>query len=267
MTIEYYLNLFKSKLNEHWMFGDDLGGFLCTNNGIRALVRVLKEIFDHVEYENGEKLHRLKAEDLFKDIEKYTSPLLKYFKDLSDEEFTYYRNRTALKGVNQNTIRMLSIINQEYPDFHPKKLEKYLEKIDEEGTQEAKLKVDEISRKMYEFVIGKLKEKYGDNWWYEGIPNKVRERCALEYERGKGKKEKEQYLKFLDYQAIAHQEWSMFQEYFTISKEGGKEKKLKWLVELNDIRNVTHHAEKWPAEKEQVQTIRKIHKHVMQKFV
>ena len=267
LTIEYYLNLFKSKLNEHWILGDALGGFICTNNGIRALLRVLKEIFDHVEYENGEKLHRLNAEDLFKDIEKYTSPLLKYFKDLSADEFTYYRNRTALKGVNQNTIRMLSKIHQEYKEFHPKKLEKYLEKIDEEGTHEAKVKVDEISRKMYEFVLGKLIEKYDDNWWYEGIPNKVRERCAIEYERGQGKKEKEQYLKFLDYQAIAHQEWSLFQEHFTISKEGGKEKKLKWLVELNDIRNITHHAEKWPAEKEQVQTIRKIHKHVMEKFV
>ncbi|MDB9823102.1 DGQHR domain-containing protein [Deltaproteobacteria bacterium] len=267
LTIEHYLNLFKSKLNEHWILGDAPGGFLCTNNGIRALLRVLKEIFDHVEYENGEKLHRLKAEDLFKDIEKYTYPLLKYFKDLSPDEFTYYRNRTALKGVNQNTIRMLSKIHEEFKEFHPKKLEKYLEKIDEEGTQEAKLKIDEIIRKMYEFVIGELIEKHGDNWWYEGVPSKVRERCASEYEKGKGKKEKEQYLKILDYQAIASKEWGLFQECFTMSKEGGKEKKLKWLVELNDIRNVTHHAEKWPAEKEQVQTIRKMHKHVMEKFV
>ena len=267
LTTEYYINLFKSKLNNHWMLGDAPGGFLCTNNGIRALLRVLKEIFNHVEYEKGEKLHKLKAEDLFRDIEKYTSPLLKYFKELSAEEFTYYRNRTALKGVNQNTIRMLSKIHQEYKEFHPKKLEKYLEKIDEEGTHEAKIKVDEISRRMYEFVLGKLIEKYDDNWWYGGIPNNVRERCALDYEKGKGKKEKEQYLKILDYQAIASKEWILFQEYFTISKKGNKEKKLKWLVKLNDIRNITHHAEKWPAEKEQVQTIRKIHKHVMEKFV
>ena len=249
------------------MLGDAPGGFLCTNNGIRSLLRVLKEIFDHVEYENGEKLHKLKEEDLFNDIDKYTSPLLDYFAELGPEEITVYRNRTALKGVNQNTMWMLSKLHEKYPEFHPKKLKQYLEKMDEEGTEDARRMIDDISRKMYEFVIGKLKEKYGGNWWYEGIPNKVRERCALEYERGKGKKEKEQYLKILDYQAIAHQEWSLFQEYFTISKEGGKEKKLNWLVKLNDIRNVTHHAEKWPVEKEQVETIRKIHKHVMEKFV
>jgi len=266
-TIEHYLNLFKAKLNDHWKLGDAPGGFLCTNNGIRALLRVLKEILDHVEYENGEKLHRLKAEDLFKDIEKYTSPLLKYFKDLSAEEFTYYRNRTALKGVNQNTMRMLSEIHKTYPDFHPKKLEKYLEKIDEEGTEEAKKKIDEVSRRMYEFVIGTLIEKYDDRWWYDGIPEGVREECARRQEKDKGAKDKEQYLGLIDYHSIAFQNWSLFQKYFTIGKDGGKKKKkLGWLVKLNDVRNITHHPEKWPAEKEQVELVRKIHKHVMEKF-
>ena len=266
LTIEHYLNLFKTKLKKHWLLGDAPGGFLSTNNGIRALLRVLKEIFDHLEYENGKKLHKLKAEDLFKDIEKYTSPLLEDFAVASAEEFLYYRNRTALKGVNQNTMRMLSIIHKEYPEFHPKKLEKYLEKIDEEGTEEARKMIDEISRKMYEFVIGKLIDKHDDNWWYEGVPNKVRGNCVLRQDNDKGSKEREQYLMLLDYHAIVSQDWNLFKEYFTISKDGGKEKKLNWLVKLNDIRNITHHPEKWPAEKDQVHLVRKIYKHVTEKF-
>ena len=227
---------------------------------------MLKEIFDHLEYENGEKLHKLKAEDLFKDIEKYTSPLLEYFAIASAEEFLYYRNRTALKGVNQNTMRMLSTIHKEYPEFQPKKLEKYLEKIDEEGTEEARKMIDEISRKIYEFVIRKLIDKHDDNWWYEGVPNKVRGNCVLRQDNDKGSKEREQYLMLLDYHAIVSQDWNLFKEYFTISKDGGKEKKLNWLVKLNDIRNITHHPEKWPAEKDQVHLVRKIHKHVTEKF-
>lgn len=267
ITIEYYLNLFKNKIEHHWLLGDATGGFLCTNNGIRALLRVLKEIFIHYEYETGKELHKLKADELFPIIDKYTNPLLEYLKDLNDEEFTYYRNRTALKGVSQNSIRMLSTIHKKYPEFHPAKLLKYLETIDEEGTDEAKEKIDAISRRMYEFVIGKLNENHGDNWWYKGVPNTVRSRCAQDHENDGGKKQKEQYMKFLDYQSIANQDWSLFEEFFTISKDGGKKKKLSWLNNLNEIRNITHHPEKWPAEKEQVKFIRQVYIHVMEKFV
>jgi hypothetical protein len=74
-------------------------------------------------------------------------------------------------------------------------------------------------------------------------------------------------LKLIDYHSIAWQDWDFFQDYFTISKDGGKKKKLNWVVKLNDIRNITHHPEKWPAEKEQVKFVREIHKHVIEIFI
>lgn len=63
------------------------------------------------------------------------------------------------------------------------------------------------------------------------------------------------------------QDWALFQDYFTINKDGGKKKKLDWMLKLNDIRNITHHPEKWPAEKDQVRLVRKVHKHITEKFV
>ena len=164
-------------------------------------------------------------------------------------------------------MRMLSLIHGTYPNFHSKKLENYLEKIDEEGTEEAKNKIDAISRQMFQFVLGQLFEKYDENWWYDGVPEKVRQECTMRREKDKGAKDKEQYLRLIDYHSIASHDWEYFQDYFTIDKDGGKKKKLDWLVKLNDIRNITHHPEKWPAEKEQVILVRKIHKHVMEKFV
>lgn len=197
----------------------------------------------------------MKAEDLFNDMDKYAEPLVEYLSALSVDEIVYYRNRTALKGVNQNAMRMLSVIHRTYPAFHPKRLEKYLERIDEEGTEEAKKKIDEISRHMYQFVIGKLIDKHDDSWWYNGVPGKVRQECIIRQDKDKGAKDKEQYLRLIDYHSIAFQDWDSFQEYFAISKDGGKKKKLDWLVKLNDIRNITHHPEKWPAEKEQVELV------------
>lgn len=265
--IEFYLGLFEKSLPEHWLLGDAKGGFLCTNNGLRALLRVLKEIFDHVTYEKGLKIHALKPEELLEDIGKFTKPLLGYFADLNEDEFLVFRNRTALKGVNQNTMHMLSIIHKEYEEFHPLKLEKYLENIDEEGTMEARELIDDISKKMFSFVMEKLIDEYDDDCWYDGIPESVRVNCSQRREKDKGAKEPEQYLNLIDYHTIAHKNWSLFQKYFTIEKDGGKDKKLEWVKKLSNIRNITHHPEKWPAEKGQVQFIRKVHKHVLENFI
>lgn len=266
LVIEHYLGLFTAGLAEHWLLGDAPGGFLCTNNGIRALLRVLREILDHVEYEDGEESHKLKAESMFDGIDRYTAPLVDYLAGLSDDEFTYYRNRTALKGVNQNTMRMLSVIHQAFPDFHPKKLEQYIEKIDEEGTEEAKNKLDEISRRMYQFIMEKLIDRHDDGWWYDGVPGKVRQELLRRQDDDKGAKAREQYLRLIDYHSIAWQDWDLFEESFAVGMDGGKKKKLDWLVKLNDIRNITHHPEKWPAEKEQVEFVRMCHKHVIDNF-
>ena len=265
--LEFYLGLYKDNLGTHWELGDLKGGYVCTNNGLRAILRVLKEIFDHISYEKGIEIHSLKPEEIYEDIEVYSLPLLSHFQSLNEDDFSYYRNRTALKGVNQNTMHMLSIIHKSYNEFHPSKLEVYLERIDEEGTKEAQELIDDISNTMFCFVLGKLKERFKEDYWYEGIPVKVRESCIVRQDKDKGIKEREQYINLIDYHTIASKNWSIFEKYFSMDKKGGKEKKLDWVKKLSNIRNITHHREKWPAEKEQVEFIRNVHHHVKEKFV
>ena len=264
--IEKYFSLFKAALEDHWMLGDAPGGFLCTNNGLRALLRVLKEIFDHIQYEKGTEIHSAQPEELYEDIAKYTQPLIDFFKTLSPDDFQIFRNRTALKGVDQNSLQMLVPIHEKYREFHPKKLKKYLETIDVDGTREAQKLIDEIQHTMFIFVLSKLKLEFPEKWWYDGIPETVRLQCVERREKDKGAKEPEQYLIILDYHTIAEKKWNLFQKYFSMTHDGGKKKKLEWVRKLGMIRNITHHREKWPAEKEQVKFVRKVHKHVMEKF-
>ena len=116
----------------------------------------------------------------------------------------------------------------------------------------------------------KLKEHHNDDpddWWTEGIPEPVRLNCVQRSEKEKGAKNKEQYICLIDYHNIAAYDWPFFKEFFSFLESGGKDKQLKWVKELNDIRNITHHSEKWPATKEQVATVREIYKKVMERFV
>jgi DGQHR domain len=265
--IIYFFSLFAQNSPHHWALGDAECGYLCTNNGVRAILRVLKEILTHVEHEIKNCLDDLEAVTICSHLDKYAEPLFNEFEDAPLEYIKRFRDNTALKGVAKSSILLMSLIHSSQPSFNPDKLSAYLETIDAEGTEEARGLIDDIIERMFSFTFDKLKENYKDEWWTEGVPEKVRIDCGAAYEKGKRTKRVEQYVNLIDYQSIAHYKWEIFKKYYPNTKEGGKEKQLEWIKRLNTIRNITHHREKWPATKEDVSFVREISKHVLQKFV
>ena len=263
----YYFKLFSESMPEHWKLGVDKGGYFCTNNGIRALLFVLREIISFLEYKNNIDCSLYEPEDLFPYIKQYILPVINFLKNASSEEISDFRSRQALKGVRKNALLMQSLIHKEYDEFLPKGLQDFLDTIDEEGTKEARGLIDEIIEKMFTVVINTLKKEYGERWWDDGIPEKIRLYCAQEWIKEKRTRNIEQYLKLINYNDIAASKWNLFQKYFSFTKDGGKIKQLAWVTKLNTIRNITHHREKWPATKDQVQYVREIHKKVLEKFI
>lgn len=263
-----YLSQFKEAMPAHWESGDAKGkGYLCTNNGIRALFMVLKNIFWHLDSVEGLNCYLMKSEELKPHIEKYSKPLVDYFKNASQESINLFRSRQALKGVRINSLRMMTLINQKFPDFLPPNLENFMETMDEEGTKEAQSLIDEIQNKMFNITLQELKKQYGEDWWFEGVPEPVRKECSQKREQERGNKNKEQYICLIDYRAIARANWDLLNKFYSFTKKGGKDEQLKWVVELNKIRNITHHTEKWPASKEQVDFVRDIYGKVKKQFI
>ena len=63
--------MFVTELTNHWKLGDGPGGYLCTNNGIRALFHVIKDIADHIRQEDGTDLYLFNADETFAEIKPY----------------------------------------------------------------------------------------------------------------------------------------------------------------------------------------------------
>ena len=265
--LEYYLKLFSDSMPEHWKLGDEKGGYLCTNNGVRALLFVLREIISFIEYKNKIDCSLYEPEDLYPYIKQSILPVISYFKSASSEEISDFRSSQALKGVRKNALLMQALIHKEYDEFLPKGLQDFLDIIDEEGTKDAEGLIDEIIEKFFAIVIGTLKKEYGENWWDDGIPEKIRLYCAQEWIKEKRTRNIEQYFKLINYKDIAASNWNLFKKYFSFTKDGGKIKQLAWVTKLNTIRNITHHREKWQATKEQVKYVREIHKKVIEHFI
>ena len=265
--LNYYLKLFSESMPEHWKLGDDKGGYLCTNNGIRALLIVLKEILAFIEYNDKIDVGLCESDEIFPLLKKYIKPLVDFFKTSSLEEIDMYRSRQALKGVRKNSLMMMSLIHQKYKHFLPQGLKEYLETVDIEGTDVAHKMIDEIQNRLFIVVITTLKEHFKNSWWYDSVPQKIRTDCSQRQEEEKGIKNKEQYLHLIDYKKIAFSNWEIFNKYFSFLEKGGKIKQLEWIDELNTIRNITHHREKWPVTKKQVKFVREIYKKVMEHFI
>jgi len=257
--VSFYLDLFKKNNHDHWELGDAPGGFLCTNNGIRALFRVLAEIFRHIEYKYNIKLNEEKTEQICKRIEKYALALVNHFSQCSPDEICLYRERQALKGVERNSLDMMRFINSEISEFIPLKLEKFLENIDEEGTKEARGIIDLIEKKLIELTISSSKKEFGEDWFVKTVPVKVRTDCAEKWEKDDRKKDQHQYLTIFQYKKIAEANWKRLEHIYNIENQTAKKNRLKWMDDFGEIRNITHHTGKWPANKEQVERIRQIY--------
>ena len=262
IAVSQYLALYSSKLEAHWNLGDAKGGYLCTNNGIRALLQLYSKVIDFVARTETLKPNVMEAEDIVQMVAPYIVPVIEFFATASATEIAYFRQRgSSLASVDQNCRQMMAIINESNPTFTSPDLVNYLRTRDVEGTREAKDFIDEINVIIFEDVIKTLKEHYGEAeklWWMQGIPAPIRSECDKRYNESQGERDRWRYLFFINYVDILmyRQNWDLFKDYYNFHGKGKKSSLVRWMQKINKHRTVTHHAEKGPLSKKDVEYVR-----------
>lgn len=264
-----YLGIFAKGVPGNWKLGDAKGGFLCTNNGLRALLRLLKELIAFIEAHDHIIATSMDAEDIVEKVTPYVEPLVEFFRNADPSEIQNFRSRQALDGVKKNCLGMMGIISEAQPNFTNKELKEYLDSRDKEGTNVARKLIDEINLVLFKDVIDNLKAHYGevkDAWWWNGIPQSTREKCDAQVNRDNGVKDRWQYLSLADYQTIVPNNWELFEKRYDFGDKGKKADKVSWIGRLNKIRQTTHHPEKGIISKDEVAIVKAIHANVMEKI-
>ena len=104
----------------------------------------------------------------------------------------------------------------------------------------AKHLIDQIETNLHELTIKSLKEEFGDNWWYEGIPEKTRIKAAEMHEMREGKVKKEDCLMLLCSAKIIISNWGLFKEQFDPTSAGRRAFESSF-YHLNETRNRISH--------------------------
>jgi len=157
-VIAGYFDMFAKGALGNWQLGDAKGGFLCTNNGLRALLRLLKELINFIEAHNHIEAVSMEADEIVGKLTPYVAPLVEFFKNADQGEIQNFRSRQALAGVQKNCFGMMSIISNARPEFSNKELQDYLSTRDKDGTAEAAGLIREINEILHNDVIDTLKD-------------------------------------------------------------------------------------------------------------
>ena len=263
-VISSCLSLFSSEMPKHWDVGDGPGGYLCTNNGIRALFHVMNDVADHVRRKDSIDLYLLSADDTLEALEPYLMALVEFFRDASDHEMLAFRKTgSSLKAVREQAFAMESKLQMVFENFKPHGLQEYIDSLDEAGTQEARTLVMNIQKRLFDYVIGVLKQYYGTKdkvWWVEGVPSKIRQDCSGRWE-GKDREGLEEEQLFLEnYIAICIHNWEIVKDVISLSAKdkNAKNPNTKWIRRLNTIRNKVAHPEQGPLNSDQVEFVRQL---------
>ncbi len=163
---------------------------------------------------------------------------------------------------------MLAIIGEMDASFEDKEVREYLAKQDIEGTRQARAWIDEINSIVFDDVVAKLKENNPgktDSWWVNGIPRSVRDGADKRFNEEDGKHERWQYLNWIDYLSIVQHagNWDLFKNHYNFYGKGKQSSLIRWIVQVNECRKITHHAEKGPLSHEQVDFVRRVHELVV----
>jgi DNA sulfur modification protein DndB len=266
-TLSRYYALFATSLENHWALGDDKGGYLCTNLGLRAITQLFRRLIAFIERKQDVRASMLDPDDIVDRVKVYIDPVIEFFKTANANDIAKFRNRgSSLHSVDQNCMQMMAIIHSARGDeFDLVEVRDWVQSQDAEGTKQAREMIDEINRILFKDMVETLKAKFGGlekEWWMKGVPPKVRIECDRQFNESAGEHERWQFLYLINYAEIVlyGENWELFKEYYDFY--GGKGKKadrMRWIIKVNKARQITHHAEKGPLSRDQVDFVRRVH--------
>jgi DGQHR domain-containing protein len=273
-TISGYLTNYVNKdegFKNQWEIGNGEGGYVSTNSGLIAILRVLKAILDHLEHIDNIEIRKLKTIELLDRIWKYQEPVCKFIGSADASTIHTFRERHGEAGFTVCANALFYEIHKVYNAFNPPGLKQYILTQDTSNNPKAYDMIFELERELLKYLIKKLKGKYGEDikgWWHKGIPPRIRKK-AVEEAQNKGEYESfERFLYLIDQKEIIEENFDLFGGILTFDAKptDSKSKRVHWLVELNDIRSIVFHPPKGGISTEQFEYLTRIYPEIMKKL-
>ncbi|MER9342412.1 DGQHR domain-containing protein [Mesorhizobium sp. M0601] len=222
---------------------------LCYNPAIQAHLRLCGEVVRHFNLKLKLDPHEMEPQALVLRIVEFGKSLFDFISDSSDEAFKErFYVPFGSGGPARYFYKAAELVSRDHTDFEPDGLKEYLAGTNKELREECDRLVSWITDEVHSFVVRRLKEQYGSDFFNAGIKNKEIKKKAYEksLDDPTGAKPLETYLDLLELKKIVEssENWPFFKESLNFPlpiQPKGLAKNLIWLEDFNEVRKVWAH--------------------------
>lgn len=246
-------------------------GYLCMNYGVGSHIRLISELIAYVAHKEGFISAASEVEDLYDEIKPYVEKVLTYVRDAGDAEFeSRFKVVFGSTGYQEYFFAMVDIVREFEPNFKPVGFEEYQRTSSDDQTRWADVQVKWIQSVVHEYVIDKLKLRYGPSFFEEGVPREIQKASqAKRIDDDDNKLPVEAYLDFIQLESIVSQKEIRedVSDVLSIPLSGekpGKHFYADWFKQINRIRRVPAHPTGRSYTDRDLETLQEVAQHLHQ---
>ncbi|WP_162321826.1 DGQHR domain-containing protein [Nesterenkonia haasae] len=154
-------------------------GIVANNPGFEALVRLIGDIVDHLNYENKCDSRSDPPEVVFQLARPYLDEYIEFVEKLDDEEREDLHNRHGSSAPNAYLRKFQGAVKKRYPSFDPPGYEEWVENQALRYNSESFTMITAIEKYLNTRIREILMDHFGDTWFKEGVPRKVYQDAVL----------------------------------------------------------------------------------------
>ena len=245
--LNVYFDGIKSASIERW---EGTTVALCHNIAVSGLIRLGGELVRYLQAEERIDVTEMTSQELAEQVLGLSGSLLNFIKTSTDLE---YKERFPITlgsgGPKRFFLPAAVLIKEGVPNFNPDGLSQYIEETSKERVDRADRSVKWIVDALHKFVVEKLREVYGPDFFEKGIKSKdikIKAYSKRADTDPSGSTPLETYLDVIELKKIAEasENWPHFKETLNIQlpdQQRGLAKYLKWIDDFNDIRKTFAH--------------------------
>jgi len=272
--LELSFGYLRDELPNQWNIGRGEGGFVFTNAGVEAILRLLGDVVDHLVDAGKLDPRQQVPSDVFIQVRPVLAHLVSYLDGLSPEDVHSFRTWFGAGAPTKYLRQFQSPLVDAIPDFEPDGFAEWKQNQEKQFNADSYTMVNEIELFLREDIRRRLQDKYGSDWFKSAVPQAI-------FRDASTRAAEKQYdaapgvvidwwdcLNLIDYQKVlqhgGQSVWlELFDRTYTLpsDEKSAWRTRSHWFNELNRTRNKVAHNNNEAVTEEEYGFLQTLHSH------
>jgi DNA sulfur modification protein DndB len=245
----------RTELPQQWNLGRS--GFVFTNNGVEAILRLLGDIVDQLILEGTIDPRMASPEDVFAHTRPMLEPLTGYITALSLDQGAELKGMYGSAAATKYWRHFQEAVSAVIPTFKPDGLAEYLDNQVQKFNTDSFAMIRDLEKHLKDDVRRRLEDHLGATWYKDGVPQAVFQEATTLAASKQWSNESDDEVTWWDclyltgYQKIFQYKQDIWTNafangYTAPSDKGGSQSwksKTAWMDRLIKIRNTNAHGD------------------------